>query len=175
MGTDTPITRFFTFQFWKTPITHFFLPNFEKITMKKRVFGVHHLFVVKLEKIGQRQIDVKIISVICEMFRILSQLDFDVLGFIQRLSGMARILTFGLFLCFCIPLWSSLSSYSTLKNSLGFIISLEIAETDKDLLPGENLMLCYFGLLASNGTLYLLPFRTSVYEQNCMVPFGPRG
>ena len=56
MGADTPITRapitrFFTFQFWKTPITHFFLPNFEKITMKKRVFGVHHLFVVKLEKL----------------------------------------------------------------------------------------------------------------------------
>ena len=31
--------------------------------MKKRVFGVHHQFVVKLEKIGQRQIGVKIISV----------------------------------------------------------------------------------------------------------------
>ena len=65
MGTDTPITRtpitrFFTFQFWKTPITRFFLPSFEKITMKKRVFGVHHLFVVKLEKLDNAKTPIKI-------------------------------------------------------------------------------------------------------------------
>ena len=61
-GTDcsTPITRFFTFQFWKTPITHFFLPKFEKKNMKKRVFGVPCVFVVKLEKLDNAKYPLKL-------------------------------------------------------------------------------------------------------------------
>ena len=52
MGTDgyTNYT-FFYLSILKNANYPFFLPNFEEITMKKRVFGVHHLFVVKLEKL----------------------------------------------------------------------------------------------------------------------------
>ena len=70
MGTDTitrtPITRFLPFNFEKRQLPVFFLPNFEKITMKKRVFGVHHLFVVKLEKLDNA-IGVKIISLLTKL------------------------------------------------------------------------------------------------------------
>ena len=56
---------FFTFQFWKTPITHFFLPNFEKKNMKKRVFGVPCVFVVKLEKLDNAKYPLKLSVQFC--------------------------------------------------------------------------------------------------------------
>ena len=53
MGTDgyTNYTFFYLSILKNANYPFFFLPYFEKITMKKRVFGVHHLFVVKLEKL----------------------------------------------------------------------------------------------------------------------------